>query len=373
MSEKAPAAALADLRANTTDVAALSKIVRWLQKSEVIREKAEESDLEALVMQVAEGGEPDSKTALLRMQSELECSSGTTLIAVFPEPAGEKLWQFGPVTFGPVNVVVGEHLRLVADSLDTLASPGAFAFRVEESAIGVRGSTRALDWLRAAIGALYLAGRIAGRADARLSPMRTDELSPVMFFGSSSSLRSVVDALHLSPTMPVDVDALLEDFQVRGLVADCLQARPSDLVEKRLRLAAPWLQCSFDSMSFPDAILSLGVALETLIGTEGTGDVVKTVAIRTAFLLRVGETQEERTLSASDWRGAAKRLYGARSVIAHGRYERGKKSEAEERRLRQDFEQMVCLVAAQFRLEGKRHGWTKDLDLTSWQEYLELG
>jgi hypothetical protein len=373
MSDQAAALALAKLRGNPADFNARSKVVRWLQKSSSIKTRVDESDLEAFVQQIVGNDEEDDFPALLQLRGDLESASGTTLIAVFPTSAGESLWHFGPVRFGPLNLVIDEQDRGATTEWDTRTPSNSFAFCVEESTIGVRGSGRALDWLRAAIGALYLAARLDGSVGARLGPMQVDELAPTMFIGPRSDLKSVADALNLSPTIPLNVDRLLRNSEMTDVVGDCLQPRPDNLVQRRLRLAAPWLQCAFDSLTFPDAILSLGVALEALIGSEGTADVVRTIAIRTAFLLRSGETSDERTLSASDWRDSAARLYGSRSVVAHGRYEPGLKTEGEERRVRDEFEDLVCQVAARFRSEGKSRGWAKDADLKKWQETLELG
>jgi hypothetical protein len=373
MSEQAAAAALAKLAANPEDFNARNKVVRWLLKEDFIRARVDTSDLERLVDKAARDSAGAEEAAISRLKSDLQASPGTTLVALFRHPAGDQLWQFGPVRFGPVHLILDNQLQPAAGSWGAPADSAAFAFRIDQDAIGVRGSERALEWLRAALGALYLAGRIMQSADARLGPIPADELAPAMFVGPASDLRSVVDVMRLPSTIPLDADRLLSSDEAAAMVGDCLQLEPSDLVQRRLRQAVPWIQCSFDALSFADAVLSLGVALEALIGSEGTSDVVRTIGMRAAFLLREGRNPEERTLSASDWRSTATRLYQSRSVVAHGRYEIGADSNAEETKIRQQFEEIVCQVAAKFRAEGRKHGWLRDADLKRWQENLELG
>lgn len=372
MSEQAAAAALAKLAANPEDFNARAKVVRWLLKDELIRARADISDLERLVDEAAHSATASDEAAISRLKAGLRSAPGTALVALFRHPAGNRLWHFGPVRFGPVNLILDTELQPAAGSWGQPAESAAFAFRIDQDAIGVRGSESALEWLRAGLGALYLAGRIVHAGDARLGPIPADELAPAMFVGPTSGLRSVVDVMRLPSTIPLDADHLLSIEEASELVKDCLQLEPSDLVQRRLRQAAPWIQCSFDALTFADAVLSLGVALEALIGSENTSDVVRTIGMRAAFLLREGDTPEERTLSASDWRSTATRLYQSRSVVAHGRYELGVGSSAEESETRREFEEVVCQVAAKFRIEGRKQGWLRDADLKRWQENLEM-
>jgi hypothetical protein len=119
-------------------------------------------------------------------------------------------------------------------------------------------------------------------------------------------------------------------------------------------------------------VLALGIALEALIGSEGSTDTVKVVSTRAAFLLREGKTRSDRALSGGGWRSATKRLYDARSRVAHGRYAEGAKSEQEERGVRAEFEDLVCRVGARFREVGRSEGWLSEKDLRAWQEELEM-
>jgi len=374
VSEQAAAAALMKLAGSPGDVDARAKVVRWLLGDKLIADRVDEADAEHLVDEAAARTTAGTEAAVLaELKAGLEASPGTTLIALFRFPKVRQVWDFGPVRFGPPALVIDERVVPATGSWGASASAAAFAVRVDEPAIGTRGSRRALEWLRAGLGALYLAGRLnGGGADTRLGPVPADELAPSVFVGPVGSLGCLVEVLRVPATVPLELDALLAAEEASALVLDCLQSEPADLVQHRLRQAAPWIQFSFDALSFPDAVLGLGVALESLVGAENTSDVVRTIGMRAAFLLREGDTPAERALTGSDWQIKAKSLYKARSTVAHGRYEEGALSQAKEREIRHDFEDLVCRIATTFRAEGRRHNWLTDKDLKNWQEQLEL-
>ncbi len=310
----------------------------------------------------------------MKLRSDVESAPPTTLIALLRLPKVEQVWEFGPVRFGPPSGLLDDSVGPAAGSWGAAASAAALAVRVEEPASGALGHRRALDWLRASLGALYLAGRLrGGGADSRLGPVPGDDLAPAVFVGAGLSLSCLADVMRVPATVPLDIDALLASDEAAAIARDCLQVEPADLVEKRLRQAAPWIQFSFDAFSFPDAVLGLGVALECLIGSQSHADVVRTVGMRTAFLLREGETAAARALTGSDWRTKATDLYKARSTVAHGRYEEGELGQAKEREIRQQFEDLVCRVAQRFREEGRVRAWLTDKHMREWQDQLEMG
>jgi hypothetical protein len=373
MSDQAAAIAFAKLKANPCDVNARAKVVRWLLNDPQIKLRVDERDAARLVDERSQLGADRGEEVLAKLKSELANAPGTTLVALFRHPSVERQWEFGPVRFGPVTKIIEENMRLAEGSWGPPAELASLAIRVEDPAIGILGCQRALEWLRAGLGALYLAGRIAGGGiDARLGPVPADQLAPTMFAGPVSSLKSVVDVMRLPSTVPLEVDCLLSLSDASDLVNNCLQPHPSDLVQRRLRQAVPWIQCGFDALTFADAVLSLGVALEALIGSEGVDDVVRTISMRVAYLLREGETPEARALSASDWRNAAKDLYSFRSRVAHGRYEFGTAPNPKEIEIRHKFEEIVCLVTKKFCEVGREDGWLSDADLKNWQENMEF-
>jgi hypothetical protein len=374
MSDQAAAIAFAKLKENPGDTNARAKLVRWLLNDPQIGPRLDEREADWLVCATAQSSVGAVEKVLADLKSGLYRTPATILVALFRYPVVRRQWNFGPVRFGPVEEILDEHLHPAEGSWGRPAELASLAIRVEDPAIGIRGSRRALEWLRAGLGAVYLAGRIAGGGiDARLGPIPADELAPAMFVGPDSGLKAVVDVMRVPSTIPLEVDLLLGSNDAAELVNDCLQPHPYDLVQNRLRQAAPWIQCAFDALTFSEAVLSLGVALEALIGSEGTTtDVVRTVSMRVAFLLREGDTRQARALSASDWRTIAKDLYSSRSTVAHGRYKFGTLQSAKENEIRHKFEDVVCRVAKKFREEGKACRWLTDEDLKNWQDDMEL-
>jgi hypothetical protein len=373
VSEQAAATALTKLAASSDDTNARAKVVRWLLADDTIRLRIDETDLERLVDDVAEHLTGSATDEIARLKTGLATAEPTTIVALFRHPKAQGLWDIPPVRFGPVSRVVGGDAIPASGSWGAGSDAARFAIRVDEPAIGARGTNQALDWLRAVLGALYLAGRVnGGGADTRLGPVATDELAPAVFIGAAGSLGCLAEAMRLPTAVPLDIDELLDSTDAQALISDCLERAPATLVQRRLRQAAPWIQFAFDALSFPDAVLGLGVALESLIGSESKADVVRTIAMRTAFLLREGATTSERALSGSDWRKKATSLYDARSTVAHGRYEQGALSQAKERQIRLEFEELICRVAINFRRQGMEHSWMTDKDLRIWQEQLEL-
>jgi hypothetical protein len=375
VSEKAAALALAKLADDPSDTDAADKVSRWLLGNEHIKGRADPVDVAGRVHLAAESlassESPDAVLAALR--EELANEPGTTLVALFRAPRCAELWEVGPVKLGPPSRVLDGLGVQVNAELRSAADRAAFALRVDDTAFGVRGRRRALEWLRAALGGLYLAGRIYGDgADSRIGPVPADELAPSLFVGTLASLGCLVEAMRIPPSVVLRVDDLLRDSRALDLVKDCVDPVSQDLVSQRLRSAAPWIQAAFDALIFPDAVMALGVALEALIGSESKADVVRVVTIRTGYLLREGETSAERALSGRDWRSRATRLYEIRSSVAHGRYEAGKLSESAEASIRQEFGDLVCRIADRFRQVGRERGWLEDKEMRTWQEELEM-
>jgi hypothetical protein len=89
-------------------------------------------------------------------------------------------------------------------------------------------------------------------------------------------------------------------------------------------------------------------------------------------MLREGRSRDQRSLTGGHWRDRAKKLYGRRSKVAHGRYTEGQLARGEELAIRNEFEDLVCRTAARFREIGRREKWQTDADLRKWQERLEL-
>jgi len=364
--------------AETGDAGALEKLTRLLLRDPSIRERIDEVDVEAAVeratVEVAAGGEPAA--ALGTLESELSSAPETTLVAVFPGVAVSSAVAIGCVEFAPASTVFAKPGLALASGapLPDFTKQEALAVRVNEPAAGSKGRRRALLRLRAAVGALYLCARLHGAGDRRLGPIPADDRAPALFVGPAGDLACLVQVMRFSPSFPLDIDGLLKLPAAMSLMADCLDPGPADFVSQRLRDCAPWIEVAFDALAYADAVLSLGVALEVLLGSESQHEeVVKLVSKRVAFLFREGRSRDQRLLTAAEWRDRARRLYGQRSKVAHGRYTEGELTELEERAIRSEFEDLVCRSAARFREIGRREGWQADNDLRKWEERLELG
>jgi hypothetical protein len=355
----------------TGDAAAATKTARWLLDNHpLISARFDLNDVESAVLKSAAGygSRIDFAAAIARLAESLEEAPGTVLIGLFQKPVVAHEWTLGNVRIGPAATVLDAD-EFPAAEFKSVRQRAGMAIRVDEAAAGMRGARHALQSVRACIGALYLAGRTAG-ADTRVGPVPGDGFTPSIFVGVPGELVAFVEAMRIPESAPLELEQLLSDPDHLQFIEDCL--RPSDdFITTRLRSAAAWAQIGFDALAYPDAVLALGIALEALVGSEGSGDTVKTVSTRVAFLLRHGATPEDRTLSAFDWRNHTRSVYDERSAVAHGRYAEGEA--AKEGANRRQFEDLVCRVAVQFREVGREKTWTQDKDLKKWQEMLELG
>ena len=357
--------------ATTADANAANKAARWmLDNYPLVAERFDMADVEAAVLKSASGHDADTDygDALTRLAESLEIGPGTVLVSLFRKPSVAKTWTLGNVTIGAASTVLNAD-AFPGSEFDALREHAGIAIRVDETAARMRGARRALQSVRASIGALYLAGRMAG-ADTRVGPVPGDGFTPTIFVGAPGQLVAFVEAMRLPESAPLELELLLSDPCHLDFVEDCLGSS-GDFITSRLRSAAAWSQVGFDALAYPEAVLALGVALEALVGSESVSDTVKTVGTRVGFLLRTGETQEDRALDALDWRKRTSTVYAERSAVAHGRYQEGEASK--ESTNRRDFEDLVCRVAMRFREVGREKEWAQDKDLRKWQEMLEMG
>jgi hypothetical protein len=338
---------------------ALDKVVRSLAGDDIAQAalKAASSCLEL---------REDPAETFDRLKLDLAEGPGTVIVAMFRSPPLTRKAAFGRIQFCPPEELVAENG--LEDAAGGVFAAAELAVRVEDPGGGSRGARRALQWLRAGLGALYLAANTAD-VGARVGPVPADDFAPALFVGGAGNFGRLVETLRIHNSVPANLDQMLLDAEAVDLIGDCLQDFP-DFVSSRLWLACSWLEVAFDALSFPDAALALGIALEALVGAQGPGDTVKTVSTRTAFLMRDGSTADDRALSALDWRDRTKSVYKARSAVAHGRYAEG--DAAKEAKHRSSFEELVCQVAVKFRCIGREEGWESDADMQAWQERLEL-
>jgi hypothetical protein len=367
--DEAAVRALAKVAAVGISDAATEKLSRLLLKRDAIKKRFDASDLVPQIAvaasRVSAGMTADA--AFYELVETLERAPGTIVLAAFSAPLITGTFEVGKAVFGPLPGLLDdervESLRGRGGSCES----GVFGILIEEEAAGMRGSRRALETMRRALGGLYLAGRASG-ADTRIGPVPADDLNPAVFVGPPGALEGLVHTLRIPESVAIDVDQLLLDADCRALVEECVNGS-ADFVADRLASAAAWMQLGFDALAYAEAVLALGIALEALIGSDQAGETVSVVSKRTAFLLRTG-TGEARALSAYDWSERTKKLYGERSNVAHGRYTAG--DIAKEFGLRKEFEDLVSRVALEFRTVGRRASWSSEKDIRDWQLKLEL-
>lgn len=349
---------------------ALEKIVRSLAADTAIRERYDDEDIARAAVTAAtlclERG-VDPAEAFDRLKLDLAEGQGTVIVAMFRTAPLTRTAAFGRIQFSPPEELAAE--SGLEDAAGGIFAAAGLAVRVEDPGGGNRGARQALQWLRAGLGALYLAASAAD-VGTRMGPVPADDFAPALFVGEAGSFGGLVESLRIRNSVPANLDQILVDEDAVDLIGDCLR-EPPDFVSGRLWLACSWLEVAFDALAYPDSVLALGIALEALVGAQGPGDTVKIVSTRTAFLMREGTSADDRTLNALDWRDRTKDVYKARSAVAHGRYAQG--DSAVEARLRSSFEELVCQVAVRFRSVGREEGWESDADLQAWQERLELG
>jgi hypothetical protein len=348
---------------------ATEKLCRLLLNRDTINKRFDASDLVPQIAgaasRVAKGAEPD--TAFNELVETLERAPGTLVLAAFSAPPVNGTFKVGQAVFGPLELLLEDERLKSLRGRSGSCERGVFGILVEEETAGMRGSRRALQTMRRALGGLYLAGRARG-ADTRIGPLPADDLNPAVFVGPPGELEGLVHRLRIPESVAIDVDQLLGDAEGRALIDDCVEGS-ADFVAERLAAAAAWAQVGFDALVYAEAVLALGIALEALIGGDRGGDTVSIVSKRTAFLLRTGE-DEARALSAYDWSERTKKLYGERSNVAHGRYAEG--DVAKEAVLRHEFEDLVFRVALEFRTVGRSEPWSDEKDIRAWQLRLEL-
>jgi len=360
------------------DEPSAEKAARLLMNDPAVRKRFDAAEVISAVKAAGARMQEEAITAadaLEMLTAELASAPGTVLIAVFTTATASAHETFGRLQLGPAAEIIGESaVETPPSGWDALPRSSQLAIRIDDPAPGARGRRSAFQSLRGCLGGLYLAASAAGSTNARIGPVPADDLSPAAFVGPSDALTCLVQALRSPAEGSFDASAVLELPGAREIIIDCVNPPEDELVGIRMRDAAPWIQLGFDALTYPDAVLSLGIALECLIGSENASDpITQIVSKRAGYLLREGRSRKERVLTTGEWRDKTKNLYEARSKVAHGRYREGAISQAQEHKTRSDFEALVTRVALAFRKTGRTKKWMTDADLRDWQEQLEMG
>lgn len=184
-------------------------------------------------------------------------------------------------------------------SVDDPGALGLYSLRGSANRPGVRGLT--LD--RSAVQRAFEATQ-GGRHEMSVQPLVLSDEGAQAHGGWFS-----VD--------PVNLHALLADGSRRDFVLSCLTS--TDVIPRRLRVAARWYADAHWSLEEDDAVLALGVALDALVGAR-QGLPGRILAQRFAYLEPDPALRRARV---DRWN----EMYSLRSTIAHGG-EAGKALEA---------------------------------------------
>jgi hypothetical protein len=195
------------------------------------------------------------------------------------------------------------------------------------------------------------------------------------FLSTASGRPDPVDrAAMLSPGRPPSSDLadLMAAPDSQALLLDATAREPTDLAQQRLTLAARWLQLAASAISTADALVALGIALETIAGDESKSGVVERITRRAAVFIAIAAPADEREDVFFDELKRARRLYDLRSHAAHGRYDELTSDQTTSDANREEFHRFVLDVALGFRSHVRERNMRHDEDFGKWWKRAEL-
>ena len=349
----------------------------WLV-TDVVPDRYEPTDVVDTVTNVALAGASQgqaSAAVLDELIAQLVEAPTLLVFGVFRGAALSTEIDLDPVWLGPATLI-DQRFSLSSGADESFAATlksDHFLVLVRTNRNGRMAAALGLSLLRGAIGALYIVAVNAGVEPAIAElPAQSPSAAVMIGPGADGRYSEHVVGRRIGPAAVVDLDELLRDAQARDILEDCVAPRSEDLVSQRLSQCTPWLQIGMDALADSDAFLALGIALEALVGSEGGGETVDVVARRTGYLMRQGDTDEERALSGLSWANRTRKFYGERSTVAHARYVHDPTKAGRERQIRSDFEALVCALVPRFRSVGRAKAWTDYRDMKSWWDIVQM-
>ena len=351
------------------DEAKLGELCEWLAGNEGVAGRYLVDDLRAEARAAAVG---DSKGGVDALLLELENRTDSMLVAFFPAASASTVCQLSGAWVGPavdLTSAAPSKRALMAwpERGDTLT------VITHHPAQGRLGAIRNADWLQTVLGAIGLASYKYSRTltPVGLCPGRGSAL----FLSTASGEPDAVDhAALLSPTPPAaaEIANLFSAKESRDLLIDATARIPSDLVQHRLTLAAWWLQLAASTISTADALVALGIALETISGDDKKESVVEKVTKRSAVFLASSAPADERIDIYYDELKRAQKYYASRSRAAHGRYDPWIEDQSNADAVRAEFHRFVLDVALGFREHARARNMRDSDDLIRWWKRVEL-
>lgn len=366
MNENGASAALRAAAAGNIDK--LPALAKWLSDQDGIAGRYLATELRAVALSAATGTEDGGLGDLLR---ELRDRPNSVLAAFFPSPASAEIFELPGATIGSA-----EELRKLAPSEEALAAWPAdgslLTVIAHHPAQGRLGAVRTAAWLQTVLGAIGLASyaRFEGIAPLAACPA----LGTAVYLSTESGEPDPVDRVALAAPGPLpatDLAELLTESDSLELVADATALDPRDLAQQRLTLAARWLQLAASAISTADALVALGIALETIAGDGSKGNVVERITKRAAVFLATRADQDERSDVYYDELDRAKKLYDLRSRAAHGQYDEWSEDQLKGDAGRDEFHRFVLDVALAFRAHARERNMQDDADFKKWWKRAE--
>lgn len=366
MNERGAAAALESLSAGSEEQ--LDGLCSWLAEQDGVAGRYLARDLAAAVRTIAK---TDASSAIM-LESLLETLRGrpdSVLVARFSGTAARETYRLDGAAVGPTGTLAEEFAFVPLGAWP--AHPERLAVVITHPSQGRLGAIRTAAWLQTVLGAISLAAYSISSdltSVAAGPPME----SAVFIDGQAGSGEALDTAARFSPNALEDLAIVFENEAVFNLLSDATARVPVDLAQGRLTLAARWLQVASSAVSTPDALVALGIALETITGDDTSGAVVERVTKRSATFLAARASRDDRVDVYQDELKRAKRLYGLRSRAAHGQYDEWTSDQAEGDRSRSELHRFVLEVCLGFRQHARERNMADVEDLKRWWSRVEI-
>lgn len=348
----------------------LNSLCEWIAQREELGGRYLPEDIKPTVLMAAErvaAGAAPGTDEVLAVIADLAGRPESVLAAVFSSRGPSRLLALADAYLA----TAADLMARVPEGL--LGEPSdRLAVAVRHPARGRLGAIRAAAWMQTVLGAVGLAAYARSKALAPVAACPTIALASYSG-GTLTHARSLESATRF----PVDetevrIEALFEDPECKALMVDATAREASDLAQARLTVAVRWLQSASSAVAAADAIVLLGVALETIAGDQNKGNVVERITKRAAIFLASGAPAEDQDDIYYEQRKRAESFYNLRSLAAHGRYDeiRGNQSKKDSERL--EFHRFVADVCLGFRRHSRARSMLSEDDFMKWWKRVEI-
>lgn len=367
MNENGASAALLALAGG--DDRKLDELCGWLAQRGDIGERYLLNDLRG---EARSSAKPSGDGGLNTLLDNLANRADSLLVAFFPTAKTSEVFELPNALLGPSG-----ELASAAPSERALdawpADNATLAVLTRHPAQGRLGAIRTAAWLQTVLGAIGLASYAYSQT---LTPLaRCPVHGTAMFLSTPDGIPDVVDhaAVQSESGPPTAILAeLLSSQNTRELLLDATARTPSDLPQQRLTTAARWLQIAASAVGTADAMIALGIALETITGDSLKGAIVERVTKRSAVFLSSGAPFDERGDIYFDELKRAKKFYELRSRVAHGQFDEWATDQDVGDDDRNEFHRFVLDVALGFRRHTRDRNIRNTDDFTNWWKRVEL-